>query len=77
MNPLVSNPMSQKFHQPFLVHIVKESFDIGLDNMVNRFLFNCHAQRLECIMTASVWTKSVRVSYKILLVDRLQYPDKS
>ena len=32
---LVTNPVSQKFHQPFLVDIIKETFDIGFNNPVD------------------------------------------
>jgi hypothetical protein len=36
MNSLVSDPVRQKFHQPFLVYIVEESFDVSFDYVIDR-----------------------------------------
>jgi len=46
LNTLVLNPVRQKFHQPFLIHMIEKAFDIGLHDVVDRLVLHLSRSRL-------------------------------
>jgi len=77
LNPLILNPMRQKFRQPFLVHFIEEAFNVRLYDVTDRLVLHRLAQGSERIMTASQRSAPIRIFHEILLVHRFQYPYKS
>ena len=69
--------MLQEFNQPFLVDIVEEAFDVGFDDVVDRFVFHAVTQGSERIMATSAWTESIGVRYEVLLVYCFQNPNQA
>src|ERR1035437_1496910 len=57
--------------------MVKESFDIRIDDVINGFGRNNVIQLLQCLMTASVRSEAVGEILKIYLVNGFQYSGNS
>jgi hypothetical protein len=73
-HPLVSDAMPQKLDQPFVVHLIKEPFDISLHYMVDPFALNRESQRIKALVLAASGSVPVAAVFKYRFVNRLQRP---
>ncbi|MCD6295391.1 MAG: hypothetical protein J7M20_10865 [Deltaproteobacteria bacterium] len=62
--------VTEKFHQPLVIHIIKEPFDVCIHNKVNSATLDLLTQRSESIVATPTRAEPIRVIYEILLIDR-------
>src|SRR5512144_79826 len=67
--------MLQEADQPFLVDLVEERSDVGVQYEAHLLAVDSDAQRIQRIMRAAPSPKSVRDAEKVFLVDRVQQRD--
>ena len=70
-NAPVCNPVSKEAHQPVMVHVVKESFDVRLHDPFGAASFQRQIQRAKRVVATPVRSKSIGVVYEILFIDLL------
>ena len=51
--------VAEKFHQPLVIHIIKETLDVCVHDIVNFPAFDLLTQRSESIMAASTRTEPI------------------
>jgi len=56
---LVSHPVMQKLHQPAVINVIKESFDVRLYDPIDAPALHRVTQRSQCLMAATARSKSV------------------
>ena len=69
--------MRQKTHQPLVVDVVKESFDVGLYQPLCAVVRDNLTQSRQRLMCVALGAKTVRTITKLRFPDRLQDPGKA
>src|SRR6516162_6013639 len=71
----VADPMLQEADQPFLVDLIEERSDVGVQYVAHLLAVDPDAESIQRIMRAAPRPESVRHSEEVLLVDRIQQRD--
>ena len=71
-HPRVRHPLLDPRHQLFMVNVVEEAPDVGVQYPVHLLPHDPRRQSIQCIVGALVRPEAIREAYKVLLVDRLQ-----
>ncbi len=64
----------KELHHPVMRDVIEEAFDVGFDNVIDRFEHDRIAEGLESLMAAPLWPETIRKVHEVGLIDRLQYP---
>ena len=70
---LICYIMLKEFHQPFMVHIIKESFDITIQYIVDSPAHECLIDIAYCVMCTSSWSEPIRAVQKSRFIYFIQY----
>jgi hypothetical protein len=70
---LVLYVMLQKLHQPVMIHIVKEAFNVSLQDVIDIPIHNRLINESDHIVAASTRSKSIGARQKSTLIDFAQY----
>jgi hypothetical protein len=71
----VADPMLQEPDQPFLVDLVEERSDVGVQYEAHLLAVDPDAERIQRVMRAAPRPESVRHSEEVFLIDRVQQRD--
>src|SRR5205085_11688564 len=71
----VADPMLQEADQPFLVDLVEERSDVGVQYEAHLLAVDPDAERIQRIVRAAPRPESIRHAEEVFLVDRVQQHD--
>src|SRR5437016_1236355 len=67
--------MLQKADQPFLVDLIEERSDVGVQYEAHFLAVDTDAERVQRVVRAAPRSESIRYTEEVLLVDRVQQRD--
>lgn len=65
--------MREELHQPLMVEIIEEAFDIGLEYIIHLSPLYCFVNELYDIMCTSSGSKSEGIAHKARFIDFIEY----
>src|SRR4029077_16278083 len=71
----VADPMLQVPDEPFMVHLVEERLDVGVQYEAHLLAVDSDAERVQRVVRAAPRPESVREPEEVLLIDRVQQRD--
>ncbi len=72
---LVRYPVLDKFHQPAVVHGIKITTYVCIEHPVHFLLHDPDIDRIQRIVWIAPWSKAIRKSEEVVIIDRVQYLD--
>jgi hypothetical protein len=72
---LVADPMLQEPNHPFLVNLVEEAPNVGIENPVHRGIADRHRQCVQRVVLSASGPEPVREAEEVFLIDRVEQRD--
>ncbi len=61
-------------HHPVMRDVIEEAFNVGFDNMIDRFEHDRIVESLERLVATPLWPETIRKVHEVGLINALQYP---